>query len=263
MVEVVATALLESLRGRIEDAQTCEELLSLAVRQDVKQTEEVAADSPRRRHDGGQEKEVALVVVIRIRINFLFYRRIQCTINRLMGWLTIASEVRMCHHISMELVSHGSVDNDVPDASKLKILDPEIGLLQPTTVGHLLALGSISSLLETLLHGREEVLVGVVRGASMLLAAVQMISKSVNDELAARTSIIDVFPQVRDIQAKVLTVVGDPVSFHLHLVEAVCERESHGVANRVQPCIAGPCDLLSLGRLAILFLIIGHGILQK
>ena len=106
--------MLESLRGRIEDAQTCKELLSLAVRHDVTQAEEVAAESPRRRHDGGQEKEVALVVVIRIRCELLLDRRVQSTINRL-GWLTIASEVRLCPHILVELVAHGSIDNDVPD----------------------------------------------------------------------------------------------------------------------------------------------------
>ena len=63
----------------------------------------------------------------------------------------------------------------------------------------MLAIGNISCLLKTLLHGGEEVLVGVVRGASMLLAAVQMISIPVNDEMAAQASIIGVFPQVRDI----------------------------------------------------------------
>ena len=110
-----------------------------------------------------------------------------------MGWLAIASEVRLRPHVPVELMAHGSIDNDVPDASKLKIFDPEVGLLAPTTVGHMLALGSISSLLEALLHGGEEVLVGIVRGASML-AAVQMISKLVNYEMAAWACIIDVFP---------------------------------------------------------------------
>ena len=73
----------------------CEKLLGLAVRQDVKQSEEVTADSPRGCHDGGQENEVALVVVIHIRCKFLLDCRIQSTINRLMGWLAIASEVRL------------------------------------------------------------------------------------------------------------------------------------------------------------------------
>ena len=104
------------------------------------------------------------------------------------------AEVRLRHHVPVELMAQGSIDHNVPDASKLKIFDPEVGLLAPTTVGHMLALGSISSLLEALLHGGEEVLVGIVRGASMLLAAVQMISKLVNDEMAAWACIIAVFP---------------------------------------------------------------------
>ena len=66
VVEVGATPLLEGRRGGIEDAETCKEFRCLAVRQDVKQSEEVAADSPRCRHNGGQEEEVTRVVVIHI-----------------------------------------------------------------------------------------------------------------------------------------------------------------------------------------------------
>ena len=64
----------------------------------------------------------------------------------------------------------------------------------------MLAVSNISSLLETLLqklNGREdseEVLVGIVRGACMLLATVQMISKLVKYELAAWACIVAVFP---------------------------------------------------------------------
>ena len=96
--------------------------------------------------------------------------------------------------------AHGSIDNDVPDASKLKIFDPEVGLFATTAAGHMLAVSNISSLLETLLqklNGREdseEVLVGIVRGACMLLATVQMISKLVKYELAAWACIVAVFP---------------------------------------------------------------------
>ena len=111
-----------------------------------------------------------------------------------MGWLAIASEVRLRLHIPVELMAQGSIDNDVPDASKLKIFNPEVGLFASTAVGHMLAVGHISSLLETLLNGREEVLVGIVRGACVLLAAVQMISKLVNDEIAAWAYIVAVFP---------------------------------------------------------------------
>ena len=104
---------------------------------------------------------------------------------------------------------------------------------------------------------------GIVRGASMLLAAVQIISKLVNDEMAAWACIIAVFPYVLDIQTKVLTLVRGPVLLHLHLVEAVRERETRGMAKRVQPCITGPGDLLALGRLTVGFLIIRLGVLQK
>ena len=117
-----------------------------------------------------------------------------------MGWLAIASEVRLRPHAPVELMAHGSIDNDVPDASKLKIFDPEVGLFASTAAGHMLAVSNISSLLETLLqklNGREdseEVLVGIVRGACMLLATVQMISKLVKYELAAWACIVAVFP---------------------------------------------------------------------
>ena len=81
------------------------------MRQDVKQSEEVAADSPRCRHNGGQEEEVArvVVIIIRIRVKFLLNRLVQSTINRLVGWLAIASEVRLRLHIPVELMAqdHG------------------------------------------------------------------------------------------------------------------------------------------------------------
>ena len=68
---------------------------------------------------------------------------------------------------------------------------------------------------------------------------------------------------MRDIQTKVLTLEGGPVLLHQHLIEAVREAETRGMAERVQLCVTGPGDLLALGRLAVSFLIIGHGILQK
>ena len=64
VVEVRAAALFEGLGGGVEDAHTCEVVVCLAVRQYVKQTEEIAADSPGGRHDGGKEEEVAVVVVM-------------------------------------------------------------------------------------------------------------------------------------------------------------------------------------------------------
>jgi len=64
VVEVRATALFEGLGGGVEEAQACEVVVCLAVGQYVKQTEEVTADSPRGRHDGGKKEENALVVVV-------------------------------------------------------------------------------------------------------------------------------------------------------------------------------------------------------
>ena len=46
VVEVSAASLFEGLRGGVEEAHACEVVVCLAVRQYVKQTEEVAADSP-------------------------------------------------------------------------------------------------------------------------------------------------------------------------------------------------------------------------
>ena len=57
------------LGGRFEDAHSCEIVPCLAMRQYVKKTEKVSADSPRDRHDCREEQvvaqeEVALVVVV-------------------------------------------------------------------------------------------------------------------------------------------------------------------------------------------------------
>ena len=106
----------------------------------------------------------------------------------------MASEVRLRPHVPVELMPHGSIDNDVPDASKLKIFDPEVGLFASTAAGHMLAVGHISCLLEALLNGREDVLVSIVRGACVLLTAVQMISQTVNYEVATWACIVPVFP---------------------------------------------------------------------
>ena len=72
VVEVRATALFEGLRGGVEEAHACEVVVRLAVGQYVKQTEEVAADSPGGRHDGGKEEEVALVVVVLVIVKLCF-----------------------------------------------------------------------------------------------------------------------------------------------------------------------------------------------
>jgi hypothetical protein len=72
VIEVRATALFEGLGGGVEEAHACEVVVCLAVGQYVKQTEEVAADSPGGRHDGGKEEEVALVVVVLVVVKLRF-----------------------------------------------------------------------------------------------------------------------------------------------------------------------------------------------
>jgi hypothetical protein len=61
VIEVRASALFECLRGWIDDAHACEVVCCLAVRQYVKQAEEVSADSPGGRRDCREEEEIALV----------------------------------------------------------------------------------------------------------------------------------------------------------------------------------------------------------
>ncbi len=56
VVEVRATAMFEGLGGGVEEAHACEVVVCLAVGQYVKQTEEVAADSPGGRHDSGKQR---------------------------------------------------------------------------------------------------------------------------------------------------------------------------------------------------------------
>ncbi len=62
VIEVQASALFECLGGWIDDAtHACEVVCCLAVRQYVKQAEEVSADSPGGRRDCREEEEIALV----------------------------------------------------------------------------------------------------------------------------------------------------------------------------------------------------------
>jgi hypothetical protein len=63
VIEVRASALFECLGGWIDDAHACEVVCCLAVRQYVKQAEEITADSPGGRRDCREEEEIALVVV--------------------------------------------------------------------------------------------------------------------------------------------------------------------------------------------------------
>ncbi len=72
VVQVRATALFEGLGGGVEEAHACEVVVRLAVGQYVKQTEEVAADSPGGRHDGGKEEEGAIVGVVLVIVKLRF-----------------------------------------------------------------------------------------------------------------------------------------------------------------------------------------------
>ena len=60
-IEERASALFECLGGWIDDAHACEVVCCLAVRQYVKQTEKVSADSPGGRRDCQEEEEIAQI----------------------------------------------------------------------------------------------------------------------------------------------------------------------------------------------------------
>ena len=71
VIEVRALALFECLGGWIDDANACEVVCCLTVRQYVKQTEKVSADSPGGRRDCQEEEEIALVVVVVVVVELL------------------------------------------------------------------------------------------------------------------------------------------------------------------------------------------------
>jgi hypothetical protein len=73
VIEVRASALFECLGGWIDDAHACEVVCCLAVRQYVKQAEEVTADSPGCRRDCREEEEIALVVVVLVVVELLLF----------------------------------------------------------------------------------------------------------------------------------------------------------------------------------------------
>ena len=78
VIEVRASALFECLGGWIDDAtHACEVVCCLAVRQYVKQAEEVSADSPGGRRDCRKEEEIALVVVVLVVVELLLEGGIQ------------------------------------------------------------------------------------------------------------------------------------------------------------------------------------------
>ena len=79
--EVCASALFICLGGRVEDAHSCEIVPCLAMRQYVKKTEKVSADSPRGRHDCREEQVAARVVVVLVVVELLFDGGIERTVD--------------------------------------------------------------------------------------------------------------------------------------------------------------------------------------
>jgi hypothetical protein len=78
---VMHSALFECLGGWIDDAHACEVVCCLAVRQYVKQAEEVSADSPGGRRDCREEEEIALVVVVLVVVELLLNGSIQSSVD--------------------------------------------------------------------------------------------------------------------------------------------------------------------------------------
>ena len=81
VVEERASALFEGRGGWIEDAHACEVVCCLAVRQYVKQAEEVPADSPGGRHDCREEEEIAIVIVVLVVVELLLNGSIQSSVG--------------------------------------------------------------------------------------------------------------------------------------------------------------------------------------
>ncbi len=81
VTEVRASALFECLGGWIDDAHACEVVCCLALRQYVKQAEEVSADSPGGRRHCREEEEIALVVVVFVVVELLLYGGIQSSVD--------------------------------------------------------------------------------------------------------------------------------------------------------------------------------------
>jgi hypothetical protein len=81
VIKIRASALFECLGGWIDDAHACELVRCLAVRQHVKQAEEVTADSPGGRRDCGEEKEIALVVVVLVVVELLLHGGIERSVD--------------------------------------------------------------------------------------------------------------------------------------------------------------------------------------
>ena len=67
--------------GSSNDAHACEVVCCLAVRQYVKQAEEVSADSPGGGRDCLEEEEIALVVVVLVVVELLLNGSIQSSVD--------------------------------------------------------------------------------------------------------------------------------------------------------------------------------------
>jgi len=71
VIEIRDSALFECLGRWIDDAHACGVVWCLAVRQYIKQVEEVSADSPEGRRDCLEEEEIAFVVVVLVVVEIL------------------------------------------------------------------------------------------------------------------------------------------------------------------------------------------------
>lgn len=76
----------------------------------------------------------------------------------------------------MELAAQGHGYDAVPDSCQLKILNPEVCLLQSTAVWHVFSFSSESRLGEQPLQGSEDVLVCALHGSGVLRAALLMVA---------------------------------------------------------------------------------------
>ena len=84
---------------------------------------------------------------------------------------------------AVELAAQGHVFNvyhDIPDSCQIKILNPEVSLIQSTAVWHVFSFISESRLGEQPLQGSEDVLVCALRGSCVLRTALQMVAVGID-----------------------------------------------------------------------------------
>lgn len=98
-------------------------------------------------------------------------------------------------------------------------MNQEVCLLHSRAVCYVLSFCFVSRPGEQPLQGSEHVLMCAHRGASMLHAAVKMVTiKVINSEAFTPTFVMFELGQVRDGQCQILAVAGGPVLMHFDLV---------------------------------------------